>query len=70
MEQIEIELIIFFWVYYYSTFLFFIFEQGMCMKRTFDSIFEVGFGIDLDSLYGSSEEGVKYSRALIEAAVS
>ncbi|GKA09554.1 cytochrome P450, partial [Tanacetum coccineum] len=33
------------------------------MKATMDSIFKVGFGIDLDNLSGPSGEGVRFSRA-------
>lgn len=32
-----------------------------------DSIFNVGFGIDLDNMSGSSEEGVRFSRAFDDA---
>ena len=37
------------------------------MKATTDSIFRVGFGIELDNLFGSNEEGVKFSRAFDDA---
>lgn len=37
------------------------------MKATMDSIFKVGFGIDLDNLSGPSGEGVRFSRAFDDA---
>ncbi|XP_023741401.1 cytochrome P450 704C1 isoform X2 [Lactuca sativa] len=37
------------------------------MKATIDSIFKVAFGIDLDNICGSSEEGVRFSRAFDDA---
>lgn len=37
------------------------------MKATTDSIFRVGFGIELDNMNGSNEEGVKFSRAFDDA---
>ncbi|GJZ67139.1 cytochrome P450 [Tanacetum coccineum] len=39
------------------------------MKATTDSIFKVGFGIDLDNLSGSNKEGVRFSRAFDDANV-
>ncbi|KAL7607697.1 hypothetical protein Lser_V15G14300 [Lactuca serriola] len=38
------------------------------MKATLDSIFKVAFGIDLDSMCGSSEEGVRFSNAFDESS--
>ncbi|KAI3504352.1 hypothetical protein L1887_32953 [Cichorium endivia] len=38
------------------------------MKATLDSIFKVAFGIDLDSMCGSSEEGVRFSNAFDDAS--
>ncbi|KAI3756853.1 hypothetical protein L1987_56676 [Smallanthus sonchifolius] len=37
--------------------------NDLFMKATADSIFKVAFGIDLDNLSGSNEEGVRFSRA-------
>ncbi|KAI7755732.1 hypothetical protein M8C21_027774 [Ambrosia artemisiifolia] len=37
------------------------------MKATADSIFKVAFGVDLDNLSGSNEEGVRFSRAFDDA---
>ncbi|PWA92226.1 cytochrome P450 [Artemisia annua] len=37
--------------------------QDIFMKATADSIFEVAFGVDLDILSGSNEEGVRFSCA-------
>ena len=37
------------------------------MKATTDSIFKVGFGIDVDNITGSSEEGIRFSRAFDDA---
>ncbi|KAL2537099.1 Cytochrome [Forsythia ovata] len=38
------------------------------MKSTLDSIFRVAFGVELDSLCGSSEEGAKFSEAFDNAS--
>lgn len=38
------------------------------MKATLDSIFKVAFGVDLDSMCGSNEEGSKFSRAFDDAS--
>ncbi|XP_024967853.1 cytochrome P450 704C1-like isoform X1 [Cynara cardunculus var. scolymus] len=38
------------------------------MKATTDSIFKVGFGIDVDNISGSSEEGIRFSRAFDDAS--
>ena len=40
------------------------------MKSTLDSIFKVGFGVELDSMCGSNEEGVKFTRAFDDASAS
>ena len=38
------------------------------MKSTLDSIFKVGFGVELDSMCGSNEEGVNFTRAFDDAS--
>ncbi|GKC81895.1 cytochrome P450 [Tanacetum coccineum] len=43
--------------------------NDLFMKATTDSIFKVGFGIDLDNLSGSNKEGVRFSRAFDDANV-
>ncbi|GAV85292.1 p450 domain-containing protein, partial [Cephalotus follicularis] len=42
--------------------------QDLFMKSTLDSIFKVAFGVELDSLGGSSEEGAKFSKAFDDAS--
>ncbi|KAL4567199.1 hypothetical protein LXL04_022775 [Taraxacum kok-saghyz] len=42
-------------------------RKDLFMKATMDSIFQVAFGIDLDNICGSSEEGVRFSRAFDNA---
>ncbi|XP_078448044.1 cytochrome P450 704C1-like [Wolffia australiana] len=42
--------------------------RDLLMKTTMDSIFKVGFGVDLDTLRGSSEEGVRFSQAFDDAS--
>jgi len=37
------------------------------MRYTLDSIFKVGFGVDLNSLEGSNKEGVEFMKAFDEA---
>ncbi|CAI9294113.1 unnamed protein product [Lactuca saligna] len=37
------------------------------MKATLDSIFKVSFGIDLDNIWGSSKQAVRFSRAFDDA---
>ncbi|PON40898.1 Cytochrome P450, E-class, group I [Trema orientale] len=37
--------------------------QGLLMKCTLDSIFEVGFGVELNCMEGSSEEGTEFMKA-------
>ncbi|KAH7692444.1 Abieta-7,13-dien-18-ol hydroxylase protein [Dioscorea alata] len=37
--------------------------QDWLMKSTLDSIFKVGFGVDLDTLSGSNEQGTRFSKA-------
>ena len=37
------------------------------MRCTLDSIFKVGFGVDLNCLDGSSKEGVKFMKAFDDA---
>ncbi|KAK1429577.1 hypothetical protein QVD17_11791 [Tagetes erecta] len=41
--------------------------NDLFMKATADSIFKVAFGINLDNLSGSNEEGVRFSRAFDDA---
>lgn len=38
------------------------------MKSTLDSIFKVAFGVELDSMCGSYEEGAKFSKAFDDAS--
>lgn len=38
------------------------------MKSTLDSIFKVAFGVELDSMCGTSEEGSKFSKAFDDAS--
>lgn len=38
------------------------------MKSTLDSIFKVAFGVELDSMCGTSEEGAEFSRAFDDAS--
>lgn len=38
------------------------------MKSTLDSIFKVAFGVELDSMCGSSEEGAKFGEAFDNAS--
>ena len=38
------------------------------MKATLDSIFRVAFGVELDSMCGSNEEGKKFSNAFDDAS--
>ncbi|KAI3693318.1 hypothetical protein L6452_33153 [Arctium lappa] len=42
--------------------------SDLFMKATLDSIFKVAFGIDLDSMCGSNEEGVRFSHAFDDAS--
>ncbi|KAM7512061.1 hypothetical protein LguiB_010936 [Lonicera macranthoides] len=42
--------------------------QDLFMKSTLDSIFKVAFGIEIDSMCGSSEEGTKFSNAFDDAS--
>ncbi|XAR54113.1 Abieta-7,13-dien-18-ol hydroxylase [Bertholletia excelsa] len=43
--------------------------QDLFMKSTLDSIFKVAFGIELDSMCGSNEEGTKFSSAFDDSSV-
>ncbi|KAF6136468.1 hypothetical protein GIB67_035027 [Kingdonia uniflora] len=43
--------------------------EEVSMKCTLDSIFKVGFGIELNSLSGSDEAGNKFAHAFAEASV-
>lgn len=38
------------------------------MKSTLDSIFKVAFGVELDSVCGSNEEGTRFSSAFDDAS--
>ncbi|CAN1236639.1 Cytochrome P450 704C1 [Linum grandiflorum] len=42
--------------------------QDLFMKSTLDSIFKVAFGVELDSMCGSNEEGTKFSNAFDDAS--
>ncbi|XP_076921559.1 cytochrome P450 704C1-like [Bidens hawaiensis] len=42
--------------------------NDLFMKATLDSIFKVAFGTDLDSMCGSSQEGVRFSNAFDDAS--
>ncbi|PWA58106.1 cytochrome P450 [Artemisia annua] len=42
-------------------------RKDLFMKTTTDSIFKVGFGIDLDIMSGTKEEGIIFSRAFDDA---
>lgn len=41
--------------------------QDMLMRYTLDSIFKVGFGVDLSCLEGANKEGVEFMKAFDEA---
>ncbi|GMH22503.1 hypothetical protein Nepgr_024346 [Nepenthes gracilis] len=42
--------------------------QELFMKSTLDSIFKVAFGVELDSMTGTSESGTKFCRAFDDAS--
>ncbi|KAL8554386.1 hypothetical protein ACS0TY_002536 [Phlomoides rotata] len=42
--------------------------QDLFMKASLDSIFRVAFGVELDTMCGSNEEGVKFSTAFDDAS--
>lgn len=42
--------------------------QDLFMKSTLDSIFKVAFGVELDSMCGTSEEGAEFSSAFDDAS--
>ncbi|KAJ0968789.1 hypothetical protein J5N97_021666 [Dioscorea zingiberensis] len=42
--------------------------QDLLMKSTLDSIFKVGFGVELDTLSGSNKEGRDFGKAFDEAS--
>ncbi|KAF5732972.1 hypothetical protein HS088_TW17G00506 [Tripterygium wilfordii] len=42
--------------------------QDLFMKSTLDSIFKVAFGVELDSMLGSNEEGTSFSNAFDNAS--
>ncbi|RVW41149.1 cytochrome P450 704C1 [Vitis vinifera] len=42
--------------------------QDLFMKATLDSIFKVAFGVELDSMCGSNEEGTKFGSAFDDAS--
>ncbi|KAK2631152.1 hypothetical protein EUGRSUZ_L03322, partial [Eucalyptus grandis] len=43
-------------------------QQDLFMKSTLDSIFKVAFGVELDSMCGTNEEGAEFSRAFDDAS--
>ncbi|KAL3743678.1 hypothetical protein ACJRO7_018879 [Eucalyptus globulus] len=42
--------------------------QDLFMKSTLDSIFKVAFGVELDSMCGTNEEGAEFSRSFDDAS--
>ncbi|KAH9608696.1 hypothetical protein KSS87_006268 [Heliosperma pusillum] len=44
--------------------------QDLFMKSTLDSIFKVAFGVELDSMCGSNEEGIRFSQAFDDASAA
>ncbi|KAL6008023.1 hypothetical protein ACLOJK_033529 [Asimina triloba] len=42
--------------------------QDVFMKSTLDSIFKVAFGTELDTLYGSRQEGIQFAQAFDESS--
>ncbi|XP_074288030.1 cytochrome P450 704C1-like [Silene latifolia] len=42
--------------------------QDLFMRSTLDSIFKVGFGVDLDTTCGSNEEGKRFTQAFDDAS--
>ncbi|KAM7260930.1 hypothetical protein ACFE04_026405 [Oxalis oulophora] len=44
--------------------------QDLFMKSTLDSIFKVAFGVELDTMCGTSEEGAIFSKAFDDASAS
>ncbi|KAL9228973.1 hypothetical protein vseg_004495 [Gypsophila vaccaria] len=44
--------------------------QDLFMKSTLDSIFKVAFGVELDSMCGSNEEGKRFSQAFDDASAA
>ncbi|XP_074273171.1 cytochrome P450 704C1-like [Silene latifolia] len=44
--------------------------QDLFMKSTLDSIFKVAFGVELDSMCGSNEEGIRFSQAFDDASAT
>ena len=41
--------------------------QNVLMRSTLDSIFKVGFGVELNCLGGSSKEGIEFTKAFDES---
>ncbi|XP_074273083.1 cytochrome P450 704C1-like [Silene latifolia] len=44
--------------------------QDLFMRSTLDSIFQVAFGVDLDSTCGSNEEGKRFTKAFDDASAT
>ncbi|KAK9758032.1 hypothetical protein RND81_01G201900 [Saponaria officinalis] len=44
--------------------------QDLFMKSTLDSIFKVAFGVELDSMCGSNEEGKRFTKAFDDASAA
>lgn len=44
--------------------------QGLFMKATLDSVFKVILGVELDTMCGTYEEGIKFSNAFDEASAN
>ncbi|OMO77481.1 Cytochrome P450 [Corchorus olitorius] len=44
--------------------------QDLFLKSTLDSIFKVGFGVELDSMYGTNEEGKEFTAAFHDASAA
>ncbi|CAA7391773.1 unnamed protein product [Spirodela intermedia] len=42
--------------------------QDLLMRSTMDSIFKVGFGVEIDALRGTNEEGARFSKAFDDAS--
>lgn len=43
--------------------------QDLLMKTTLDSIFKVGFGVELKTLSGTSEEGKAFAKAFDDSSI-
>ncbi|CAN1157758.1 Cytochrome P450 704C1 [Linum perenne] len=51
-----------------TCYIVFLSLQDLFMKSTLDSIFKVAFGVELDSMCGSNDEGTKFSQAFDDAS--